>query len=66
MPGVRIKNGAIVKNFITDKPSIIFEYKGLLFTVEPDYPAGNELEIMQIEARPVKELKEIQEYLLCS
>lgn len=63
MPDVKIRNGAILKNFIKDKPSITFEFKGFLFTVEPDYPDGNQFEIMQIEARPVKELFEIQEYL---
>jgi hypothetical protein len=66
MPGVKIKDKAIIKNFIKDKPAITFEYQGAEFLVEAEYFAGNELEIRHIQARPVQELLEIKEYLLCS
>jgi hypothetical protein len=64
MSGVTILDKAIIRNYIIDKPLIRFEYKNKEFIVEPEYFAGNELEIRQVESRPAKELVEIKEYLL--
>ncbi|MBL4898711.1 MAG: hypothetical protein JKX76_03570 [Colwellia sp.] len=64
MHGVSIKDKAIIRNYIKDKPLIAFEYKGTDFIVEPEYFSGNEFEIRHIEAEPVKELLAIKEHLL--
>lgn len=63
MPGVKIKDSNALRSSIKERSLAIFEYEGHDFIIEPEPIAGNELEIRQKEARPVKALLKIKNYL---